>query len=63
MCAKILVGKPGGNRPLRRPSSRWGDNIKMDFVIGLDGVDWIHLAQDRNRCRDFVNTVMNLLVP
>jgi hypothetical protein len=61
---RILVGKPGGKRPLGRPRRRCVDNIKMDLrEIGWDGMDWIHLAQDRDRWRASVNTVMNLRVP
>jgi hypothetical protein len=60
----ILVGKPEGRRPLGRPRHRWEDNIKMDLrEIGFGNVDWIHLAQDRDRWRALVNTVMNLQVP
>jgi hypothetical protein len=60
----ILVGKPEGKRPLRRPRSRWVDNIKIDLrELGWDGVDWIDLAQDRVQWRAVVNTVMNLRVP
>jgi hypothetical protein len=60
----ILVGRPEGRRPLGRPRRRWKDNIKMDLgEIGFGGVDWIHLAQDRDRWRALVNTVMNLRVP
>jgi hypothetical protein len=60
----ILVGKPEGKRPLGRARRRWVDNIKMDLrEIGWDGVDWIDLAQDRDRWRAHVNTVMNLRVP
>jgi hypothetical protein len=60
----ILVGKPEGTRPLGRPRRRWEDNIKMDLrKRGLEGVDWIHLAQDRGRWRIHVNTVMNFRVP
>jgi hypothetical protein len=48
--AYILVGKPEGRRPLGRPRHRWEDNIKLDLrEIGFGDVDWIHLAQDRNR--------------
>jgi hypothetical protein len=54
------VGKPGGKRPLGRPRRRWVDNIKIGLrEIGWDGVDWIDLAQDRDRWRDLVITVMN----
>jgi hypothetical protein len=60
----ILIGWPEGRRPLGRPRCRWEDNIKMDLrEIGFGGVDLIHLAQDRDRWRDPVNTVMNLRVP
>jgi hypothetical protein len=56
----VLVGIPEGKSPLGRPRRRWEDNIKMDTKeIGWDGVDWIHLAQDRS----VVNTVMNILIP
>jgi len=58
-----LVGKPEGKRPLGRPRRRWEDNIKMDLqVVGYGGVDWIELAQDRDRWRALVNVVMNLWV-
>jgi hypothetical protein len=61
---KILVGKPEGKRPLGKTRRRWEDNIKMDIKeIGWEYVDWIHLAQDRDRWRALVNTVMNLRVP
>jgi hypothetical protein len=57
------VGKPEGKRPLRRPRSRWEDGIRMAFIeIGLGGVDWIRLAQDRDRWRAVVSKVMNLRV-
>jgi hypothetical protein len=61
----ILVGRPEGRRPLGSPRRRWEDNIKMDLgEIGFGGdVDWIHWAQDRDRWRALVNTVMNLRVP
>jgi hypothetical protein len=61
---KILVGRPEGRRPLGRPRRRWEDSIKMDLrEIGFGDVDWNHLAQDRDRWRALVNTVMNLRVP
>jgi hypothetical protein len=60
----ILVGKPEAKRPLGRPRRRWMDNIKMDLrEIGWDGRDWIELAQDRDKWRTLVNTVMGLRVP
>jgi hypothetical protein len=60
----ILVGKPEGRRSLGRPRRRWEENIKMDLgEIGFGDVDWIILAQDRDRWRALVNTVMNLRVP
>jgi hypothetical protein len=58
------VGKPEGKRPLGRPRRRWVRNIKIDLrEMGLDGMDWIDLAQDRDQWRALVNTVMNLQVP
>jgi hypothetical protein len=60
---RILVGKPEGKRPLERPRLRWEDGIKMYLrEIGWGGVEWIHLAQDRDRSRAVVNAVMNLRV-
>jgi hypothetical protein len=60
----ILVGKPEGRSRLGRPRRRWEDNIKMDIrEIEFGDVDWIHLAQDRDRWRALVNTVMSLQVP
>jgi hypothetical protein len=61
---RVLVGRPEGKRPRGRPRRRWQDNIKMDLrKIGIDGANWIRLAQDRVQWQDFVNTVMNLRVP
>jgi hypothetical protein len=58
-----LVGKPEGEGPLIRPRCRWEDNIKTDVTeIGWEGVDWMHLAQDRDQLRVLVNTVMKLRV-
>jgi hypothetical protein len=57
---RIFVGKPEGKRPLGRPRRRWVDNIKIDLTeLGWDGVDWIHLAQDRDQWRALVNTAVN----
>ena len=59
-----LVWKAEGKRPLGRPRTRWKDNIKMDLQeVGYGGIDWIELAQDRDRWRALVNAVMNLRVP
>jgi hypothetical protein len=61
---RVLVGRLEGKRPPGRSRRRWEDNIKMDFrEIGIDGENWIQLAQDRVQWRAFVNTGMNLLVP
>jgi len=60
---RVLVGKPVGKRPLGRPRRRWEDNIKMDLWEVGGGGDWMELAQDRDRWRALVNTVMNLRVP
>jgi hypothetical protein len=61
---RLLVGKQEGNRPLGRPRRMWIDTIKADLLeLGLGGVDWIGLVQDRNRWRAFVNAVMNIQVP
>jgi hypothetical protein len=60
---RVLVGKPEGKRPLEGPRRRWEYGIKMDLrEIGWGGMEWIHLAQDRDRWRAVVNTVMNLRV-
>ena len=61
---KVLVGKPEGKRPLGIPRRRWADNIEMDLQeVGRGGGDWVELAQDRDRWRALVSTVMNLRVP
>jgi hypothetical protein len=60
---KVLVGKPEGKRSLGRPGRRWEDGIRMDLrEIGVGSVDWIQLAQDRDRWRAVVSAVMNLRV-
>jgi hypothetical protein len=61
---RALVGKPEGRRPFGRPRHRWEENIKMDLrEVGWGGMDWIDLAQDRDRRRALVNAVMNLRFP
>ena len=61
---RVTVGKPEGRGPLGRHRRRWEDNIKMDFQeVGCVCMDWIYLAQDRNRWRALVNVGMNLRVP
>ena len=61
---RVLVGKPEGKRPFGRPRCRWVDNIKMDLQeVGCGVMDWIELAQDRNRWRPLVDVVMNIGVP
>jgi hypothetical protein len=60
----VLVGKLEGKRPLGRPRRRWEDNITMYLKeIGWKAVDWMHLAQDRDRRRTLPKTVMNLRFP
>jgi hypothetical protein len=60
----VLVGKPEGKRSLVRPRHRWEDNIRMDLQeVGCRGMDWIGLAQDRDRWRAIVSAVMNFRVP
>jgi hypothetical protein len=59
-----LVGRPEGRRQLERPRRRWEDNIKLDLrEIGIDGANWIQIAQDRVEWWTFVNTMMNLRDP
>ena len=61
---RVLVRKPEGRRPLGRPRRRWVDKIRMDLQeVGCGYMDWIGLAQDRDRCRTLVSAVMNLRVP
>ena len=61
---RVLVGKPEEKRPQWRPRRRWVDNIRMDIQdVGCGYVDWIGLAQDRDRWRTLVSAVMNLRVP
>jgi hypothetical protein len=61
---RVLVGKPEGKRPLGRPRLRWEDNIEMVLQeVRYGGMDWIDLAQDRDRWRALVNVVMNVRVP
>ena len=58
------MGKPEGKRPLGRPRRRWEGNIKMDLQeVGCGSMDWIELAQDRNKWQALVNTVMNIRAP
>ena len=60
---RVLVGKPEGKRPVGRPRRRWEDNIKTDLQeVGGDGGDWMELAQDRDRWRALLSTVMNFRV-
>jgi hypothetical protein len=61
---RLFVGKPEGKRPLGRPRRRWVDNIRMDLgEVEWDDLDRFSLAQDRNRWRALVNSVLNLRVP
>jgi len=61
---RVLVGKPEGKRPLARHRHSWEDNIKMDLQeVGCGDMNWIKLAQDRDRWRALVNAVMNLQAP
>jgi len=61
---RVLVRRPEGKRPLGRPRHRWEDSIKMVLQeVGCVGMDWIELAEDRDKWRALVNAVMNLMVP
>jgi len=61
---RVLLGKPEGRRPLGKPRRRWVDNIRIDLQeVGCGYMDWIGLAQDRDRWRTPVSAVMNLRVP
>jgi hypothetical protein len=61
---RVLVRKPEGKRPLGRPRRRWEDNIKIHLQeVGCGDMDWTELAQERDRWRALVNTVINLRVP
>jgi len=61
---RVLVGRPEGRRPLGRPRRRWEDNIKTDLrKVGCGCLDWMELAQDRDRWRALVSAVMNLRIP
>jgi hypothetical protein len=59
---RVSVGKPEGKRPLGRPRHRWEDNINIQEV-GCESMDWIELAQDRDRWRALVNAIINFRVP
>jgi len=60
---KVMVGKPEGERPLGKQRHRWEENIKIDLQeVGCGGMDWIKLAQDRDRFPSLVNAVINLWV-
>jgi hypothetical protein len=59
---RVLVGKSDGKKPLGRPRHRWEDNIKIDFMeIGIDGANWIRLAQDRVHWWSCVNTIIMII--
>ena len=61
---RVLVGKPGGKRPLWRPRRRWEDDIKIALQeVGCVGTDWMELAQDRDMWRSLEKAAMNLRVP
>jgi len=61
---RVLVGKTEEKRPLGRSRHRWEDNMKADLQeVGFEGMDWINVAQDRNRWWALVNAIMKLRVP
>jgi len=61
---KVLVGKCEGKRSSGRPRQRWEDNIKTDLQeVGCEDMNWIELAQDRDRWQALVNAVMSLRIP
>jgi len=61
---RVLVRKSEGKTPIGRPRHRWEDNIKTDLQeVGCGGMDWIDLAQDRDRWREFVDEIISLRVP
>ena len=63
LCLEVIMMSWGGKRPLGRPRRRWVDNIRMDLqAVGCGYMDWIGLAQDRDRWRTLVSAVMNLRV-
>ena len=61
---RVLEGEPEGKRPLGKPRRKWVDNIKKDLQdVGYGSMDWMDVAQDRDRWRALVNAVMNFRVP